>query len=255
MFDGDRLDARDPELIARLLPVARAFNANYLRLRVRGVENIPSGPALFVSNHNGGIAGPDLSCTLATLWHARGPEAALYALAHDFAMRQFTPLGRVLQRFGAIRASPSNVRRVLARGAQALVYPGGDLDAYRTSDRRDEIIFGSRSGFVRAAREASAPIVPMVVHGAHRSALIVSDGEVLARAIGLPRWGRLERFPLAFALPWGVAFGPWTPYLPLPFPVTLEVLPAMYIGDETDDDGRERVRRAMQASLDRMARE
>ena len=75
MFDGDRLDARDPELIARLLPVARAFNANYLRLRVRGVENIPSGPALFVSNHNGGIAGPDLSCTLATLWHARGPEA------------------------------------------------------------------------------------------------------------------------------------------------------------------------------------
>lgn len=256
MFDGDSLEARDARLITRVLPLARAFNETYLRLRVRGVEHVPRDPTVFVSNHNGGIAGPDLVATLTTLWQARGPDAPLYALAHDFAMRQFTPLGMVLQRFGAIRASPDNARRVLARGGQVLVYPGGDLDAYRTTDRRDEIVFGERNGFVRVARSARAPIVPIVVHGAHRSAWIVSDGAWLARAVELPRWGRLERFPIAFALPWGLALGPWTPYLPLPFPVTLEVLPPMYVGDgESDADARERVRGAMQASLDRMARE
>lgn len=251
-FDGDRLDARDPDLIARVLPVARAFNESYLRLRVRGLENIPHEPAVFVGNHNGGIADPGVCCALATLWQARGPEAPLYALAHDFAMRQVPLFGSVVQRFGAVRASPGNARRVLERGGQLLVYPGGDLDAYRPTRRRNEVVFGSRKGFVRIAREARAPIVPIVAHGAHRNALIVSDGEVFARAIGLPRWGRLERFPVAFALPWGLALGPWLPYLPLPFPITLEILPPMQVsGDDAEE--RERVRYVMQASLARMS--
>lgn len=251
---SDRLDARDPALIARLLPAVRAFNRRYLRLSVRGLERLPSGPALFVSNHNGGIAGPDLVCTLATLWDARGPEAPLHALAHDFAMRQLPPLGRALQRFGAVRACPENALRALACGGSVLVYPGGDLDAYRHSRRRDEIVFGDRSGFVRVARQASVPIVPIVVHGAHRSAFIFSEGETLARAMALPRWGRLERFPLALALPWIFAPGPWIPYLPLPFPITLEVLAPMQV-DGDDDVMREHVRVSMQRCLDALSRE
>ncbi len=253
-FDGDRLDARDPELIARVLPIVRSFNARYVRLRVRGLELVPEGPALFASNHNGGIAGPDLLCTLGTLWELRGPRAPLYALAHDFAMRQLPPFGRVLQRFGAVRASPSNARRVLERGGQVLVYPGGDLDAYRHARRRDEIVLGARSGFVRVARETAAPIVPIVVHGAHRSAYVFWEGEALARAIGLPRWGRLERFPFALSLPWGIAPGPWIPYLPLPFPITIEILPPVRVSGEPDAT-RETIRASMQACLDRLARE
>ena len=147
---------RDPRLIARVLPIANAFNRLYLRLRVLGEEHLRGGPTLFVGNHNGGIAGPDLSCTLATLWNALGPETPLYALAHDFAMRQLTPLGRVLGRFGAVRASRDNARRILGAGGHLLVYPGGDLDAYRASSRRDEIVFGRRNGFVNIARETGA---------------------------------------------------------------------------------------------------
>src|SRR5438309_2078670 len=130
-FDPDRLDRRDPRLVARALPLVQAVVRAYSRLRVDGVENVPArGPALFAANHNGGIAGPDLLCTLAVLWGALGPDAPLYALAHDFPMRQLTPLGRALQPFGAVRASPSNVSRIFERGGSALVYPGGDLDAY-----------------------------------------------------------------------------------------------------------------------------
>ncbi len=233
-FDPDRLDGRDPEVIRALLPVARALCDRYFRLRVEGTEHIADGPALYVGNHNNGIAGPESLCTLVTLWETRGPQRPLYALAHDFAMRHLTPFGRALQPFGALRASPDNGRRALGMGAPVLVYPGGDLEAYRHFRRRDEVVLGDRAGFVRLAQETGTSIVPVVAEGAHRSALIVLEGREFARRIGLKRWARLECFPVALTLPWGVAVGPWLPYLPLPGSVRLRFLPPVRValGDD-----------------------
>lgn len=246
---------RSPALVARALPLARALCRHYFRLRVEGLEHVSDGPALFVGNHNNGLAGPDILCTLATLWDARGPDAPLYALAHDFAMRQLTPFGAALSRFGGLRASPDSARRALAAGAQVLVYPGGDLEAYRHFRRRDEIILGPRTGFVRVAYECGVPIVPVVAQGAHRSAVVLTEGEGFARRIRLKHWARLERFPLALALPWGVAAGPWLPWLPLPFPIRLRFLaPRRVPADRPPSDVRDALRSEMQAALDDLAR-
>ena len=254
-FDADSLEARDPALIAAILPVLKVSNRHYFRLRPEGFESLERGPVLYVGNHNGGIAGPDICGTLGSLWDARGPEAPLYALAHDFAMRHFQPFGALLQRFGALRAKPENALRALRAGAQVLVYPGGDLDAYRHARRRDEVVLGSRTGFVRVAQAAGVPIVPIVAHGAHRSAYIFSEGEAIARMLKLKQRARLERFPLALALPWGLAIGPWIPYLPLPFPIHLRVLPPIPAPPEANPEGlRERVQVAMQTALDDLAR-
>jgi 1-acyl-sn-glycerol-3-phosphate acyltransferase len=253
-LDADRLDARDPAAIAALLPWAQKFNRHYLRLRTEGFEHLPRGPALYVANHNGGIAGPDVCGTLASLWEARGPEAPLYALAHDFPMRHVPHFGALIQRYGAMRASRDNAERALRGGAQVLVYPGGDLEAYRHARRRNEVVLGSRSGFVRAAQATGVPIIPIVAHGAHRSAYIFSEGETIARLLKLERWARLARFPLALALPWGVAMGPWLPYLPLPWPVRLRALPAIHVAAGADPDViREQVRTVMQAALNELA--
>jgi 1-acyl-sn-glycerol-3-phosphate acyltransferase len=258
-FDPDRLDRRDAAAVSLLLPFVRRINDHYLRLHRDGLEHLDrvrDEAVLFVSNHNGGIAGPDLVCTLGTLWETFGPHAPLYALAHDFAMRQATPIGRVLQRLGAIRAHPENAMRAFQSGGKVLVYPGGDLEAYRHSRDRDRIVLGNRTGFVRLAQRAGVAIVPIVAQGAHRSAFIFDDGEWIARALGLERWGRLRRFPLALALPWGIAIGPWTPYLPLPLPIRLRVLPPMRFGTDVDPhDALETVRAAMQAALGDLAAE
>jgi 1-acyl-sn-glycerol-3-phosphate acyltransferase len=254
-YDPDSLDGRDPEVIRSLLPSIRAYNRYYVRLRSEGVENIPTGPAMYVSNHNGGITSPDFPCTLGTLWDTLGPETPLYGLAHDFGMLWFPDMGRALQKLGAIRACPKNVSRALAAGGQVLAYPGSDIETFRHSRLRDKIIFGQRTGFVRVAQQAAAPIVPIVIQGAHRSAYIFHEGRFIAHALNLSSLMRVERFPLAFALPWGIAIGPFVPYLPLPFPVRMRVLPPIRVAPGDDPaEARECIRSQMQTALDELAK-
>lgn len=255
-YSPDSLEERRPEVIRALLPALQLLNRRYLHLQADGFDALPDEPTLFVANHNGGIAGPDLSCTMASLWEALGPDAPLFALAHDAAMRQLTPFGRLMQKVGCLSATPANARRALASGASVLVYPGGDLDAYRLSARRNEVVFGERQGFIRVALASGVPIVPIVAQGAHRSAWIFSEGKRLARALRMKSWARIERFPLAFALPWGFVAGPYLPYLPLPFPVRLRALPAMRFPKDIDPrKAREAVRSAMQRCLSALARD
>ena len=253
-LDVDRLDLRDPALIARVLPVLRPFTHGYCGLRVEGLERLPSGPALYVGNQSGGILGADVLCTLATLWDTLGADAPLYALAPDFAITRLRPLGRFAQRFGGVRASAASATRVLDAGGSVLAYPGGASEAYRHASRRDEIVLGRRTGFIRVAQETGAPIVPIVAHGAHRSAYVFHEGAGLAHLVALERWAGAERLPLALALPWGVAIGPWTPYAPLPFPIRLRVLePTRVEPAEPPAHARETIRARMQAALDDLA--
>jgi 1-acyl-sn-glycerol-3-phosphate acyltransferase len=253
-YDPDTFDRRDARLIARVQPSLEAFAKRYFALQLEGEAHVSRSAAIFVANHNGGIMGPDLFCTLPVLWRMLGAESPLYALAHDFAMRQLSPLGDLLQRFGAVRACRKNAERVLAAGGQVLVYPGGDLEAYRTSRRMNEVVILPRTGFVEVARKMNVPIVPIVTQGAHRSAYIFCEGHRIARTLGMRRWARLERFPIALALPWGLALGPWLPYLPLPFPIRLRVLPPITVGDgEPVGDAALRVQRSMQSVLDELS--
>lgn len=231
-YDGDSLERRDPAFIRRVLPLADLFNDRYVRLDAAGLENVPRTPCLYVGNHNGGIMGPDVVCTLGTLWHALGADFPLYALAHDFAMRQVEAFGALVQRGGGIAATHANAERVFARGGQVLVYPGGELDAFRRHARRHDVVILPRTGFARLAMKCSVPVVPIVASGAHESAIILAEGKRIARR--LPRRLRIVTFPIALALPWGVVAGPWLPYLPMPWKIRLRVLPAMR-PDGTED--------------------
>lgn len=253
-FDPDDLEKRDPAVISRWLPAFEWLDRHYFRLQASGQELLPERPALLVGNHNGGILGPDLLCTLPFLWRHLRPERRFYALAHDFAMVQFRPLGRFLQKWGAVRACPENVRRVVQSGGVALVYPGGDLEAYRSFARRNQVDLGGRTGFVRIAQELDIDIVPVVVRGAHRSAVILTEGATIARALQMQKWARVSRFPLAVAAPWGVACGPWLPYLPLPFSLRLQVLPPVRVAaHENPLEASRGIEALMQRAMDQLA--
>ncbi|MEO6950984.1 MAG: 1-acyl-sn-glycerol-3-phosphate acyltransferase [Polyangia bacterium] len=254
VLELDPRDARSARLVSALLPIAETVCKHYVRLEVEGLENILKTPALFVGNHSGGISGPDIACTLSTLWRQLGPDYPLYALAHDFAMRMFTPFGRVIGLFGAIAATRHNALRVFEAGGSVLVYPGGDIDAYRTFAERDRVRILPRNGYIDTARAGGVPIVPIVAQGAHRSAYIFSDGKDLARRLNLKKLMRTERFPMALALPWGLALGPAMPYLPLPFRIKLRILPPMQFGSHVAAiDASAEVQAAMQQAMDELA--
>ena len=255
------LELRDPAFIRAQLPALEALVREYHSYELDGWENVPDGRALLVGNHNGGVMAPDMFALMVENWRRRGVEALSYGLAHDTVFR-IGPPGRVLAKMGAVPASPQNAITLLQRDAQVLVYPGGDIDAFRASSARDRVVFGQRRGFVRIALRAQAPIVPIVSAGAHDGFHVLTDGAELARRFGLKRLFRVEVLPIIFSFPLGLTMGP-TFYVPLPVHMKLRVLPAIHFdyGPEAADDDaivtrcRDQVLEVMQAALDQLTRE
>ena len=128
--DVNSLDNRDPKVLERFADVAGPILWKWFRPRVRGLENIPDGGALYVCNHSGGFMTPDTWILAVALTRERGTDDVPYALAHQVVME--APLtNQLLPAMGAIAANPENAHRVFAAGRKVLVYPGGDLDAFR----------------------------------------------------------------------------------------------------------------------------
>ncbi len=261
-FDADLATRRDPSTIEKTLPAFELLFRHYHQASVEGLENVPDGPALAVGNHNGGLMSPDMFALMAAWWRRFGVESPAFGLMHDLPFRM--PLvGELMPRLGAVHAKPANAVELLRRGAKVLVYPGGDIDAFRPWHRRHEVVFGERRGFVRVALRSRAPIVPVVSAGAHESFRIVTDGREMVRRLGLKRFARVEVLPVILCLPWGVTIGTHF-YWPLPVRIRIRVLPPIHwpeLGPEAADDDaivwrcREEVRSAMQDALDDLERE
>ena len=253
---------RDPEFIRANLDTLAFLVERYHQSSVEGLEHVPEGPALAVGNHSGGIMSPDMFALMVAWWRHFGVDTPAYGLAHDLPFR-IPGLGDVLSRCGAVRARPANAAALLGRGFKVLVYPGGDIDAFRPASKKDEIVFGERRGFIRVALRARVPIVPIVSAGAHDGFHVLTDGRAMVRRLGLKRLARIEAFPVALCLPWGISFGPAF-YWPWPVRMRIRVLPPLawpsLPPEAADDDAivtacRDEVRVAMQTALTELARE
>jgi 1-acyl-sn-glycerol-3-phosphate acyltransferase len=251
------LARRDPVFVQRTLPVLSPLVRAWFRPEVRGLDHIPpSGPVLLVGNHSGGNVTPD-TVVFAAAFNARfGAERPFFQLAHDLVIA--LPWLRLLRRYGTVSAKPETARAALAAGAAVLVYPGGDWEVHRPSWQRNTVDFHGRRGFVRLALETGAPIVPVVAVGGQETALFLSRGENLARALHLHRLLRSDVLPVALAPPWGLDVGDLLGHLPLPAKITIEVLRPIDVAAEFGDDvdgAFDAIVGRMQAALDRLAAE
>jgi 1-acyl-sn-glycerol-3-phosphate acyltransferase len=166
----------------------------------------------------------------------------------------------LLRKHGTVAASPDNARKALESGAALLVYPGGDHEVHRPSWQGNRVDFDGRKGFIRLALEHDVPIVPVVSIGGQETALFLSQGKGLARALGLDRAFRLKVLPISIALPWGLNVGDFLGHIPLPAKITVEALPPIHLreefGPEPDlDEIYDHVMRLMQETLDGLASE
>jgi 1-acyl-sn-glycerol-3-phosphate acyltransferase len=229
------LDARDPEFIRYQLPGMWLFSTLYFRAEVSGFDRVPEGPVLFVGNHSGGNMTPDSMVFMLAFNTYFGVERPVYALAHSL-VTSWPVLGRLAKRWGIITAGPRAARAALERDASVLVYPGGDVDTHRPWTARHEIRFDGRKGFLRIARDAGVPIVPVVSVGGQDTYLPLTDGRRVAELLRLDKIARLKVLPVSLALPWGLNVGDFLGHVPLPAKIRMEVLEPIDVVDRFDDD-------------------
>ncbi len=249
----------DRDLTRRVVDLTRLIVKTYFRSRVMGLENIPAGPSLMVSNHSGGMVTFDLSVIAVDYYKAFGYDRPLYVLAHDNFFRG--PVADFFERTGVIRATPEHAAAALATGAPVLVFPGGDYDVYRPTLRENVIDFGGRTGYVTTAIEAGVPIVPAVSIGRQENQFYLTRGTWLARALRLTalerKLFRTNILPISIGFPFGVSV--LLPInMPLPTKIVTQILPPIDIAAEFGDDTGVRrvdecVRAAMQQGIDELA--
>ena len=168
----------------------------------------------------------------------------------------------MMNRLGAVRACPENALRLLDELRPLIVFPEGSQGMGKPFAQRYQLKRFGRGGFVKLALRTGAPIVPVVSVGGQETQLFLSRGRRLARALGLTalerRLFRTDILPVSFGFPFGLSV--LIPVnMPLPAKIVAEVLEPIDVAthwalhpDVAVIDGR--VRRAMQAGLDRLAR-
>lgn len=165
------------------------------RPRMRGADNLPDDtPYLLVANHSAGAGIAEILCFVALYLRQVGAHRPLAGFALPQGFRVF-PLSRLLRAIGAVPSTYEAARDTLAKGVPILVFPGGDHETLRPVWQAHRVDFGGRVGFLKIAREAGVPIVPMAIRGSHFTCPIFLRARWLAwvlvapRLIGLKRWG------------------------------------------------------------------
>ena len=174
------------------------FIAPFVRLAFRpvleGRDNLArEGPYLLVANHSG-LGNADIACLIETM--VGQPRAHFpAAMVHPVSFNSW-PAGGWMARLGAIPSTYEAALGALSQGVPVLVFPGGDIEATRPVWRARCVDFGGRKGFLKIAREASVPIVPMGIRGSHFTAPILFRSRLLSKLLVFPYLSGVRRFPV-----------------------------------------------------------
>ena len=133
-----------------------------------------------------------------------------------------------------------------------MVYPGGDYEVFRPSWERHKVDFDGRMGYVKLARDAGVPIVPVASVGGQESALFLNRGQWLAKLLRADKTLRLKSIPISLALPWGLNISDLAGHLPLPTKIAIEVQHPIEV-DGDDQAVHDKVMASLQAGVDRLA--
>ena len=165
----------------------------YFRVIPQGIENVPEGRVLLVSNHSGQLPFDGMMIG-ASLFFDRDPPRYVRSMIEKWIPR-LPYVSVFMARIGQIVGTPDNCRRLLNNDEAILVFPEGARGISKTYDRRYQLEkFGT--GFMRLALETNTPIVPVAVVGAEEQAPALYDAKTLAKLFGMPAFPITPTFPL-----------------------------------------------------------
>jgi len=222
---------------AAIAPVLWLYR-NYFRVETHGIEQVPQGRVMLISNHSGQLPLDGAMIAMSMLLEAEPPRV-VRAMVEKWAPT-LPFVAPFFARIGQVVGTPENCRRLLAAGETIMVFPEGTRGLNKTYDKRYRLQeFGS--GFMRIAVETQTPVLPVAVIGAEEQAPALFDFKQVAKIFGFP------------ALP-------ITPTLvPLPLPVKYRLWfgePMRFSGTAHDDDAElerkvSEVKRAIETLLKR----
>ena len=186
----------DPELNrAVLMPAARALYRGWFKVKMRGLQHVPSdGPALVVANHSGVLPLDALMLQVGIL-DEHPARRNLRLLSADLVY-SVPLLGRIARASGHVPANPAEAERLLATGELVGVFPEGFKGIGKPFRDRYRLQRFGRGGFARLALRQGIPLVPCAIVGAEEIYPMVADWtEVAARL-------RLPYFPITPLFPW-----------------------------------------------------
>jgi len=256
------LHGPDPALMKKQAGLWDMLMNYYFRLEIAGWERLPKQASLLIGVHSGGPLTMDAWTVNMAWWrHFRG-KRTLHGTAHDVLM-QNKLLGQYFRRLGAISPSRESIQAALKQGDDVILWPGGEVDAYRKWSKRDQAILGDRKGFIKLAIRSGVPIVPIATVGGHDTLFVLSEGRGLARLLKLKERMRVEVAPITLSVPFGVALH-LTPFqhIPLPAKIRTELLEPIYLDSDparADDEDYvnqvyAQVESSIQAGMDRLAK-
>ena len=192
-----------------VLPVVRVVH----RATLEGTEHLPaSGAFLLVANHPVSIGVPEFHSFMA-LYAARfGATRPLAGFAHVTFFDTW-PLSVLFPHIGAIPSTYEAAYATLDEGVPIAVFPGGDHETFRPFWKNDQVDFAGRVGFLRIARKAWVPIVPMGFRGAAAPMLVRS--RLLSYLFVWPRLAGVKRYGLSVLAVIGAAL--ILTFVPLPW--------------------------------------
>ena len=203
----------DPNSFRFAAPITAWLYRKYFRCEVHGIENVPQGRMLVISNHSGQLPFDAMMIETAFLLETKSPRA-LRGMAERWSA-DLPFISRLFARGGAVVGEPSACRQLLNMDEAVLVFPEGVKGINKTFKERYQLLnFGH--GFMRLALETKSPIIPVAVIGAEEQAPSVANIKPLAKLFKAPA------FPLI---------------LPQIFPIPLPVKYRIYVGEPMNFGG------------------
>jgi 1-acyl-sn-glycerol-3-phosphate acyltransferase len=203
----------DPSFIERAAPVLEFLYGKYFRVRSVDIENVPAdGAALLVANHSGGLP-YDGAMLIYSVFRDHPAHRHLRTLVANFAFR--SPwMSNVVARIGGVRASTETAMPLLSSGNLVGVFPEGLKGVGKMFRERYRLSRFGRGGFVRLARQANVPIIPVAIVGAEEIHPVLGKITSLAEPLGIPYIPITPTFPLLGPLgllpvptKWTIRFG------------------------------------------------
>jgi 1-acyl-sn-glycerol-3-phosphate acyltransferase len=229
---GQSINSADPKLMRRQAGVWNNLMDRYFRLEFDGIENLPDEPCLLIGVHSGGPLTMDAWTVVMAWWREFEETRSLHGTAHDVLMNA-PVLGDYFRRLGVISPTKENIRAAFDKGDDVILWPGGEVDCYRSWMNRDKAVLGGRKGFIRLAMSAGVPIVPVATVGGHDTLFVLSEGRGLAKKLKLKERMRSDVAPITLSWPFGVALH-LTPFqhVPLPAKIRTRLMEPIYLDND-----------------------